>query len=92
MRLILSAGGEAIPNDLEAYGASIHIGALAFRIYGHLIQDGPPDIPSAEMARSLTPVWPVSPRVRWPPDQGIDDDGLVALVKSMGADLTGPAT
>jgi hypothetical protein len=80
---IRSAEGEVIPNDLEAYGVSIHVGALAFRIYGHLIKDGPPDIPSADMAQALTPIWPVSPRVRWPPERAIDDDGLVALVKSM---------
>jgi hypothetical protein len=85
MRLLLTTPeGVPVPNDLTAYGASLHVGALVFRLFGHLIQDGPTNVPQGDIARCLIPIWPVTARAEWPPEMAVDDDGLELLVKSMG--------
>jgi hypothetical protein len=84
LRLELTADGVAVPNDLTAYGACLQIGALTFRLFGHIIKDGPINVPDADIARCLVPIWPVSPRAEWPPELAVDDDGIELLVKSMG--------
>jgi hypothetical protein len=85
MRLLLTTPeGVAVPNDLTAYGACLQVGALAFRLFGHLIREGPRNMPQGDVACCLVPIWPVSPSVEWPPQLGVDDDGLELLVKSMG--------
>lgn len=76
--------GVAVPNDLTAYGACLQVGALAFRLFGHLVKDGPVNVPQGDIARSLIPIWKTTPRAEWPPELGVDDDGLEILVKSMG--------
>jgi hypothetical protein len=86
MRLLLTTPEEAaVPNDLTAYGACLQVGALAFRLFGHLIQNGPVNVPQGDLARRLVPIWPVVPRAEWPPELGVDDDGLELLVKAMGS-------
>ena len=89
MRLLLAtSAGVSVPNDLTAYGACLQVGALVFRLFGHLIRNGPVVIPQGDVARSLIPIWPVVPRATWPPERSVDDDGLETLVKSMeGAEL-----
>lgn len=85
MRFLLTTPeGIAVPNDLTAYGCCLQVGALVFRLFGHLVQDGPTNVPQGEIARSLVPIWPVSPSIQWPPELAVDDDGMEALVKSMG--------
>lgn len=87
MRLLLTTPeGVAVPNDLTAYGAFLQVGALAFRLFGHLIQGGPVNVPRGAIANCLVPIWPISPRAEWPPQLALDDDGLELLVKSMGID------
>ena len=87
LRLLLTTpeGVTVPPTDLTAYGACLEVGALAFRLYGHLIQNGPVNVPHDDLARCLVPIWPVTPRAEWPPEIGVDDDGLELLVKSMGS-------
>lgn len=93
LRLVLTTPeGVAVPNDLEAYGVSLHVGAIAFRIFGHLIRDGPANVPQADFARRLVPIWPVVPRAEWPPALAVDDNGMELLVKSMGEVVLGPTT
>jgi hypothetical protein len=76
--------GVEVPNDLTAYGACLQVGALAFRLFGHLVKDGPIDVPHGDIARSLVRVWPTTARAEWPPELSVDDEGLELLVKSMG--------
>lgn len=86
MRLQLTTPeGVSVPNDLTAYGACLQVGALAFRLFGHLIRDGPTNVPQGDIARCLVPIWPVVPRAEWPPEMAVDDDGLELLVKSIGS-------
>jgi hypothetical protein len=90
MRLLLATPDRvAVPNDLEAYGAFVQVGALVFRIFGHLIQNGPTNVPQGELARALVPIRPVVAAARWPPELTVDDEGLELLVKGMGEDVTG---
>ena len=84
MRLVLTAPKDEVPDDLTAYGACLQVGALAFRLFGHVIQGRPGTSLRAKYARCLVPIWPTSPRVEWPPDLAVDDDGMELLVKSMG--------
>lgn len=82
--LITTAAGVSVPNDLSAYGACLQVGALAFRIFGHLIQGIPPIVPTGDVAQCLVPIWPTVPNAEWPPKVAVDDDGLELLVKSLG--------
>jgi hypothetical protein len=84
MRLLITSDGVPIPNDLTAYGGCLQVGALAFRLFGHLIRNGPRKVPQGDLARCLVPIWPVTPRTEWPPERSVDDGGLETLVKSMG--------
>jgi hypothetical protein len=85
MRFLLSTPeGVPVPNDLTAYGACLQVGALAFRLFGHIVQDGPVNVPEDDIARSLVPIWPVTPSIQWPPELAVNDDGMEVLVKSMG--------
>jgi hypothetical protein len=92
MRLVLTTPeGVAVPNDLAAYGACLQVGALVFRLFGHLIKDGPVNAPRGVIARCLVPIRPVVPRAEWPPELAVDDNGLELLVKSMGeSSILGP--
>lgn len=89
MRLVLN--GLALPSDMDAYGACLQVGALVFRLFGHLIQDGPTNVPTGQLADQLVQIRPKVPRADWPPGVAVDDDGLHLLVKSMGEDVTGTA-
>jgi hypothetical protein len=85
MRLVIdSPAGVAVPDDLTAYGACLQVGALAFRLFGHLIKNGPVNAPSGELARALVPIRRQVPRAEWPPELAVEDEGLHLLVKSMG--------
>lgn len=85
MRLLLTTPeGFSVPNDLKAYGAFLQVGALVFRLFGHLVKDGPINVPDPYIAQCLIPIRPVIPRAEWPPGLAVDDDGLEMLVKSMG--------
>jgi hypothetical protein len=84
LRLLITAGGVSVPNDLTAYGACLQVGALAFLLYGHLIQGLPERVPKGNLARCLIPIWPVILRAEWPPELAVDDGGLEMLVKSLG--------
>lgn len=81
---LTTPGGVVIPNDLEAYGAVLQIGSLVFRMFGHLVKDGPSNVPTGDIARSLVQIRPAIPRAEWPPELAVDDDGLHILGKSMG--------
>lgn len=84
MRLLLTTPeGVAVPNDLTAYGACLQVGALVFRLFGHIIRNGPRNVPQGDVARCLIPIWPVSRRIEWPPSMTVDTNGLELLVKSM---------
>lgn len=85
MRLMLTTpDGVSVPNDLTAYDACLQIGALVFRLFGHLIREGPRNAPQGDIARCLVPIWPVSPSAEWPPELSVNDDEMEILVKSMG--------
>lgn len=85
MRLMLTTpDGVSVPNDLTAYGACLQVGAVVFRLFGHLIREGPRNVPQGDIARCLVPIWPVSSSVEWPPELAVNDDGMEILVKSMG--------
>jgi hypothetical protein len=76
--------GILIPNDLTAYGAVLQAGALVFRLFGHLVKDGPVSVPTGEIARSLIPIRPTIARAEWPPEFAVNDLGLHILGKSLG--------
>jgi hypothetical protein len=92
MRLVITApAGVAVPDDLTAYGACLQVGALAFRLFGHLIQNGPRNVPTGRLADALVQIRPTVARAEWPLGLAVDDNGLHMLVKSMGEDVTGAA-
>lgn len=83
--------GVAVPNEFAAYGAFVQIGALAFRIFGHLFENGPTNVPQGELARALVSIRPVVPAAAWPPEMVVNDEGLELLVMSMAdEDVSGP--
>jgi hypothetical protein len=85
MRFLLTTPEDVpVPNDFTAYGGCLQVGALVFRIFGHIVQGGPLNVPQGDVARCLIPIWPVSSSVEWPPELAVNDDGMEILVKSMG--------
>jgi hypothetical protein len=87
---LTTPAGIVIPNDLTAYGAVLQVGALVFRLFGHLVKNGPANMPTGEVARALVQIRPTIPRAEWPPELVSDDTGLHILGKSM-SDIPPPA-
>jgi hypothetical protein len=71
------------PEVATGYAATIAVGHLVFRIFGHTVRDGPVSVPEGDVASSLSQIQPVVPSAEWPPSLSVDDDGLHTITLSM---------
>jgi hypothetical protein len=75
------------PVVMTAYTATIAVGHVAFRLFGHWVKDGPICVPTGDVARSLAQIHPLTPVAQWPPPLSIDDDGLHAITLAIQHEL-----
>jgi len=77
--LLTTPEGVSVPNDLTAYGAVLQVGALVFRLFGHLVKDGPVSVPTGEIARSLIQIRPTVPAPSGPRSWRRTTTGCISL-------------
>jgi hypothetical protein len=74
------------PEGLNGHVASIAVGHLAFRMFGHTLDIGPIEPPGEPVHRELLTIWPATGHtIHFPPARLAEGDaGLRALVDSVG--------
>jgi hypothetical protein len=78
--------GEPDPEQAHGYLVAIGIGQLIFIVFGHGYDAGVNATPQNALATRLVQVWPpINETAAWPPDEPLDDFGLDASVRALGA-------
>lgn len=90
-----TVGGTAradVPDEAHAYMVALSVGQLALVVFGHML-DAPLELKlPAQFEGKLTPIWaPSIEVVGWPPPEGIDYQGLYAVVHSFGEPIPAAA-
>jgi hypothetical protein len=81
--LLLGEGPKAIQRT-NGFLSTFAVGHLAFHVFGVETSQARHGSFEGKLARSLVPVWPVGPRVEWPPEFFLTPDDLDTLTKSFG--------
>jgi hypothetical protein len=82
-----SGGNFNPPGTGDLYVLTWSVGTLAFHIFGHTA----PGTYALDLGATqpwLTPIWPASGLVTWPPERYFDNAGIGRLHESLQTDVT----
>lgn len=81
--LLLGDGAKAIERP-DSYLTTFAVGHVAFHVFGIETRKPRQYGFTGKLGRSLLPIWPVVPRVEWPPEFFLTMDDLDTLTDSFG--------